>query len=137
MNGAMSPIDWAKRPVVEKYADFEGRAPRAEYWWFALGEFILLAIAMIVDSIVGTDFGGLGYGFVYCAVALALLIPAIAVGVRRLHDTNRSGWWLLIALIPFIGAIVLIVFLVSEGTAGENDYGHNPYGIGSNSVAAE
>lgn len=130
MNGTMTPVDWAKRPVVEKYADFSGRAPRAEYWWFFLGEMIVLVLAMIVDSILGTDIGGTGYGLFYFAVWLALFIPALAVGVRRLHDTDRSGWWLLIVLIPLIGAIVLLVFLVSEGTPGENDYGPDPYGSG-------
>ena len=121
----LSPIDWAKRPL-QKYADFTGRAPRPEYWWFVLAQIIVLIIAMFLDSILGTDFGGSGYGLIYLVVALGLLVPALAAGVRRLHDTNRSGWWLLLALIPIVGAIILIVFLASAGDAGDNQYGPPP-----------
>ena len=136
MNSNMSPIDWAKRPL-QKYADFSGRAPRAEYWWFILGEIIALIIAVVIDNVIGTDFGETGYGVVYLLVALGLLVPGLAVGVRRLHDTGRSGWWLFIALIPLIGAIVLLIFFVSEGTNGPNEYGPNPYEGAAGAVAAE
>ena len=121
----MSPIDWAMRPL-QKYADFSGRAPRAEYWWFYLMVIIGYFVASILDSIVGTG-GILGpYGVLTMVVALGLLLPLIAAGVRRLHDTDRSGWWLLIAIIPLIG-LVLLYFLVSEGTKGDNRFGANPY----------
>lgn len=132
MNPNMSPIDWAKRPI-QKYADFSGRAPRAEYWWFYLLSIVIYIIGMVVDGIIGSDLGGTGYGIVTALVGLGLIVPSIAVGIRRLHDTGRSGWWLLIALIPLIGVIVLLVFFVTEGTPGENCYGPNPYGA----VAAE
>jgi uncharacterized membrane protein YhaH (DUF805 family) len=122
----MTPIDWATRPL-KKYADFSGRAPRAEYWWFYLLVLVVYFVGMILDSMVGSNFAGSGYGMFTALVGLALLIPSIAAGVRRLHDTNRSGWWLLIAFIPLIGAIVLLVFFVTEGTQGSNEYGENPY----------
>ena len=126
MNDNLSPIDWAKRPL-QKYADFSGRAPRSEYWWFYLLQLVAMIFAMLVDSMLGTDVGGTGYGYVYMLTALALLVPCIAVGVRRLHDTDRSGWWLLIAL-TVIGLIVLLVFFVGEGTKGDNQYGPDPFG---------
>jgi len=126
MNPTMSPIDWAKRPF-QKYADFGGRAPRAEYWWFVLFVFIGEIIAMLLDSIVGT--GGIvgNYGIFVLLFVLAVIIPHIAVGIRRLHDTDHSGWWLLIAFIPLVGAIVLLVFFVTSGDSGDNRFGPNPY----------
>lgn len=127
MNDNLSPIDWAKRPL-QKYADFSGRAPRSEYWWFVLLQLVVMIFAMLVDSMLGTDVAGTGYGYVYMLTALALLVPCIAVGVRRLHDTDRSGWWMLIALVPLIGAIVLLVFFVGEGSKGDNQYGPDPFG---------
>jgi len=133
----MTPVDWAKRPIVEKYADFSGRAPRAEYWWFALFVAIAEIILMIVDSLIGT--GGIvgSYGILVMVFMLAMIVPQIAVGVRRLHDTNHSGWWLLIAFIPLIGVIVLLVFFITSGDPGENRYGPNPYGDALGVVAAE
>ena len=123
----MSPIDWATRPL-KKYADFSGRAPRAEYWWFYLLIIIGYVIATILDSTLGFT-GAVGpYGVIMSVFALAMLVPSIAAGIRRLHDTDRSGWWLLIGLIPLIGAIVLIVFFVMQGTVGDNRFGSDPYG---------
>jgi uncharacterized membrane protein YhaH (DUF805 family) len=90
-----------------KYADFSGRATRSEYWWF----FLFIAAVSIVASFIGSIASSL--------FSLAVLVPAIAAATRRLHDTNRSGWWQLICLIPFIGVIVLIVFLVQEGKPGD------------------
>ena len=122
----MTPIDWATRPL-KKYADFSGRAPRAEYWWFYLLVIVAYLVASIVDSMMGSNFGGSGYGMMTAIAGLALLIPSIAAGARRLHDTDRSGWWLRSAFIPIIGAIVLIVFFVMQGTQGPNSYGEDPY----------
>ncbi|MBA3668448.1 MAG: DUF805 domain-containing protein [Sphingomonas sp.] len=118
-------MDWAMRPL-EKFADFSGRAPRAEYWWFYLLFVILYLVVSIVDSMVGVKAFG-PYGILVALLSLALLIPSLAVGVRRLHDTDRSGWWFLIILIPLIGAIVLLVFFVSGGTKGSNRFGDDPY----------
>ena len=121
----MSPIDWAMRPL-KKYADFSGRAPRAEYWWFYLLTVVAYIVAMILDSIIGAGGAG-GFGLLSIVVMLGLFLPSLAAGVRRLHDTDRSGWWLLIALVPLVGAIVLLVFWVLEGTRGDNRFGPDPY----------
>lgn len=106
--------------VLKKYAVFSGRARRKEYWMFVLFNFII----SIAISLVTTFIGALS--FLSPLYTLAILIPSIAVGVRRLHDTNRSGWWFLLAFIPVIGAIVLIVFLAQDSQPGENQYGPNP-----------
>ena len=112
--------------VLKKYAVFSGRARRKEYWMFVLFNIIFAVLAIILDNILGTSFQGAGYGLFYLLYGLAVIIPSIAVGVRRLHDTDRSGWWLLICLIPIIGGIWLIVLLATAGTAGENKYGADP-----------
>ncbi|MYZ09002.1 DUF805 domain-containing protein [Streptomyces sp. SID2999] len=105
--------------VLKKYAVFSGRARRKEYWMFALFSLIISIVLTILDNALDINFLATIYG-------LAVLLPSLAVGVRRLHDTSRSGWWLLIALIPLIGAIVLLVFFVSEGKPEANEYGPNP-----------
>jgi uncharacterized membrane protein YhaH (DUF805 family) len=112
--------------VLKKYAVFNGRARRKEYWLFFLFNIIISIVLGIIDGIVGTS-GAVGsLGLLGCIYTLAVLIPGIAVAVRRLHDTSRSGWWILIGLIPIIGAIVLIVFMVQDGKPGENQFGKNP-----------
>lgn len=110
--------------VLGKYADFTGRARRSEYWFWALALGIVYLVFVILASIADA-FWVLGL-----LVDLALLVPTLAVGARRLHDTDRSGWWLLIGLVPFVGGIVLLVFFVMEGTPGDNQYGPNPKGMG-------
>lgn len=121
----MTPIDHAVTPL-RRYAQFSGRARRAEYWWFYLLLIIGFVVASILDSLLG--FGGsVGpYGLLSGLFGLAMFVPTLAAGVRRLHDTDRSGWWLLIAFIPLIGAVVLLVFYVSEGTRGDNRFGPDP-----------
>ncbi len=116
--------------VLKKYADFNGRARRKEYWYFYL---INLVISFVLgfsaslfraanpESIFGIFLGGLT--LIY---SLGIFIPSLAVGVRRLHDTNRSGVWLLIGFVPFVGAIILIYFFVLDSQPGENQYGPNP-----------
>ena len=111
----MTPIDWAKRPI-EKYADFSGRAPRAEYWWFYLATIVAYIVATIIDSILGLD-GTVGpYGVVVLVLMLALLIPGLAATVRRLHDTNRSGWWILIAIVPYFILGILFGMAFASGS---------------------
>lgn len=157
MNPNMTPADWAKRPL-QKYADFSGRAPRAEYWWYTLAVIVAALVVSIVENIVGLDAVFWTYGPLSLLLMLALIVPGLAVSVRRLHDTNRSGWWLLIAILPyaimlfavggaaasgsagalvgagllsivaFCGAIVLLIFMVLPSTPGDNRYGPNPYG---------
>ena len=112
--------------VLKKYAVFNGRARRKEYWYFVLFSMLISIVLAIMDGATGSFSAEAGMGLLGGIYALAVLIPSIAVGVRRLHDTNRSGWWLLIALIPIIGAIVLIVFLASDSKPEENQYGPNP-----------
>ncbi|HJM42445.1 MAG: DUF805 domain-containing protein [Nitrospinota bacterium] len=106
--------------VLKKYAEFSGRAHRKKYWMFVLFHIIIVFVLGLVDTFVGSP------GVVGMLYGLAVLIPSIAVTVRRLHDTDRSGWWFLIALVPLIGIIVLIVFMVRDGTPRENQYGANP-----------
>ena len=151
----MSPIAWAQRPI-RKYADFSGRAPRAEYWWYTLAIVVLAFILTNLELLIGLD-GTVGpYGPLSLLLGLALFIPGLAVTVRRLHDTNRSGWWILIAVIPYvmvgyivgsaqargetaslgtlglagivalIGGLTLLVFMLLPGTKGDNRFGPSP-----------
>ncbi len=106
--------------VLRNYAVFSGRARRTEYWMFALFNFIIAMALGIAEAVLG------GPGFIGILYGLAVLIPALAVSVRRLHDTGRSGLWLLIGLIPLIGFIVLLVFMVQDSDPGQNQYGMNP-----------
>lgn len=112
--------------VLKKYAVFSGRAQRAEYWYYFLFYLLIYIGLVMADGITGTFSAETGMGLLSGIFALGMLIPSLSVGVRRLHDTDRSGWWLLIALIPLIGGIVLIVFMVQDSTPGENKYGPNP-----------
>ena len=112
--------------VLKNYAGFSGRARRKEYWMFTLFNIIFLIVAMILDNVLGTAIEGVGYGLFYILYALAVLIPGLAVSFRRLHDVGKSGWMVLIALIPIIGAIWLLVLMVIDSKPGENEYGPNP-----------
>jgi uncharacterized membrane protein YhaH (DUF805 family) len=118
----------AVRSVLSKYVEFGGRARRAEYWWFVLFSILVGIVASILDMALGMDFEGsvMSGGLFNLIANLALLLPSLAVAVRRLHDTDRSGWWILIVLIPLIGAIVLLVFFVQDGTPGPNRFGPSP-----------
>ncbi|MGA8249083.1 MAG: DUF805 domain-containing protein [Nocardioides sp.] len=113
----------AVRTCLNKYADFSGRARRSEYWFFFLFNVLVSIVASIIDAIIGTRSGS--FGLIEGIAALALLLPGLAVGARRLHDTTKSGWWLLIGLIPIIGAIVLIIFFVQDSHP-DNQYGPSP-----------
>lgn len=121
------------KSVFGKYATFSGRATRSEYWYFTLFNFLLNIGAMIVCCIIGAIASGVeglavGYAVWYgicCLYSLATLIPGLAVGARRLHDTGRSGWNLLWALLPLIGPIILLIFFVTE-SQGDNQYGERP-----------
>jgi len=112
-------MDWYLE-VLRKYAVFTGRAQRKEYWMFVLFNFIIVSILWFLETIAG------GPGILPNLYNLAVLLPALAVAVRRLHDIDRTGWWILIMLIPIIGAVVLLVFLVQDSQEGENEYGPNP-----------
>lgn len=118
--------------VLSNYSNFSGRAARPEFWWWVLA-FILLQIATsIVDSaiiapLLGLDPFAPGTGQpLSLLVTLALLVPYVAVSVRRLHDTGRSGWWFLVGVIPIIGPLVLLIWYVQPGTPGDNAFGAAP-----------
>jgi uncharacterized membrane protein YhaH (DUF805 family) len=112
--------------VLKKYAVFQGRARRKEYWFFVLFSTIVVLVLGVVDGMLGLFDPETGMGLLGAIYSLAVLVPSIAVGVRRLHDTDRSGWWLLIAFIPLIGAIVLLVFMVLDSQPNSNEYGPDP-----------
>jgi uncharacterized membrane protein YhaH (DUF805 family) len=116
----MEPINWFMKVVTQHYFDFNGRARRAEFWWYVLVNIIIAIILNVIGSILhlGQLLGGL--------YNLAVLLPSLGVGVRRLHDINRSGWWLLIAFVPIVGAILLIYWYAQPGTSGANTYGPDP-----------
>lgn len=118
----------------QNYANFNGRARRSAYWWVALFNVIVGIVAGMLDRILGLAYTmstaagpmSLGYGPIYTIVLLALLVPSLALSVRRLHDRDKSGWWLLIGLIPIVGAIILLVWFCLKGTAGQNRFGADP-----------
>lgn len=114
----------AVRTCLSKYVDFSGRARRSEYWYFALFGFLVNVVTTILDKILGTDYSSSG-GLVSTLVSFALFLPSLAVGVRRLHDTDRSGWWILIGIIPIIGWILIIVWFCTDSKP-DNQYGPNP-----------
>jgi uncharacterized membrane protein YhaH (DUF805 family) len=111
--------------VYKRAFDFEGRSDRPEYWWFILQFICALMVAALVDviALAALGWGYVGPGLLYGLLILSSVIPSLAVQVRRLHDQDRSGWWLLISLIPFVGGIVLLVFMCLPGTPGPNRFG--------------
>jgi uncharacterized membrane protein YhaH (DUF805 family) len=106
--------------VLKKYAVFSGRARRKEFWMFYLFYFIIVVVLSVIEMAIGIPYILSGL------YSLALVIPSIAVTVRRLHDTGRSGWWWWILLVPLVGWIVLLVFMVLDSQPGDNEYGPNP-----------
>ncbi len=117
--------------ALKQYAVFSGRASRSQYWYFALCSAIISIILSIIDNAIGL--GGETIGLLSGLYSLAVLVPSLAVLARRLHDTGKSGWWILIGLIPVIGAIVLIIFAVMDSQPGTNEYGPNPKGVSGGS----
>ena len=112
--------------ALKKYAVFSGRSQRSEYWFFVLFYLIIYIVLAVLDGLVFKS--GSQIGILSGVFSLAMIVPSIAVAARRLHDTDRSGWWQLLVLIPLIGAIVLIVFLAQDTKPGENKYGPSPKG---------
>ncbi len=115
----MGPMQ-AIQSALGNYANFNGRARRSEYWWFFLFVNVLVGVLSVAGVAVSPAISGVGG-----LVALALILPALAVTVRRLHDTDRSGWWILLGLVPF-GGLVLLVFFALPGTSGPNRFGDEP-----------
>ncbi|TMP28199.1 DUF805 domain-containing protein [Pseudoalteromonas rubra] len=112
--------------VLKNYTEFKGRARRKEYWLFMLCNLIVMIVLGLIDMMLGLYSEEAGVGLVSGLYALAVIIPSIAVGVRRLHDIGRSGWWLLLTFVPLVGPLVLLVFNVMDSKPGENEYGPNP-----------
>jgi len=115
--------------VLKNYVGFNGRAQRAEFWYFTLFNFLAVLALTFVDALIGTYSAEGGLGLISSIYLLGVMLPGIAVAIRRLHDTNRSGWWYLLILVPLIGAIVLIVFFVQDSSPGTNEYGPSPKGL--------
>lgn len=126
--------------VLKNYATFSGRARRSEYWFFVLFNLIFSIVAIILDNLLGTTFNitsidgqqiPIFYGYIYLIYALFVFLPSLAVLVRRLHDTGKSGWFIFISLIPIVGAIWLLVLTFMDSVYGANKYGPNPKDIGN------
>src|SRR5437868_7694239 len=129
-----SPMDWALRPL-KHYADFEGRSPRSEYWWFTLFQWLVYVVLCVLFFVGAAGSGPAGPGafsWVVFAVGMlflmAMFIPNLAMFVRRLHDQDLSGWFILLSFIPYIGGIIAIVFICIRGTNGPNRFGSDPFG---------
>ena len=114
----------AVRAVIGNYAGFSGRARRSEYWYWSLATLLGYLVAVVLSALAKP------FGVLAALFYLAILVPSLAVAVRRLHDTGKSGWFFLLALIPLVGGIVLFVFFVTDSAPGENRYGPNPKGVG-------
>lgn len=112
-------MEWYMK-VLSNYVGFQGRARRKEYWMFVLFSIIISIVLAVLESLLGIKNALSGL------YSLAVLLPSLAVGVRRLHDTGRSGWWLLIGLIPIVGSIILLLFMCLDSEPGSNSYGPNP-----------
>ena len=121
---------------MKNYLTFDGRARRTEYWMFVLFNALFCIAAIILDNLLGLNFSrtvygvevGMYYGWIYTIYGLVVLLPNFAVGVRRLHDIGKSGWLLLVSLIPIVGGIILLVFMCTNGQKDENQYGPDPKG---------
>lgn len=119
-------MDWYLA-VLRKYAVFTGRAQRKELWMFALFNFLAFLVIGIIESALGLTGGVSGaYGPLSSLYSLAVLLPSIGVGIRRLHDTGRTGWWLLVGFIPVVGTLILLIFYIQDSTPGDNEYGPSP-----------
>jgi uncharacterized membrane protein YhaH (DUF805 family) len=116
----------AVRTCFSKYVDFSGRARRSEFWYFVLFTFLVGIVTNIVDAILGTDYDTGSGGLISTVVSLGLLLPSVAVAVRRLHDIDKSGWWILIGIIPIVGWIIVIIWYCTDTKPGDNQYGPNP-----------
>ena len=116
-------VEIALFEIIKKYAKFEGRANRPQYWYFVLTQFLAFFILELLCVI---PFVNIIAFLALLVLCFGLFVPGIAVTVRRLHDTNRSGWWLLLCFVPFVGSIVILVFMCLEGTKGANKYGDEP-----------
>lgn len=121
-------MEWMLMPL-KRYADFSGRSRRKEYWMFFLFVFLVYIVLAVLGAIGGETVGGI-MGILLMIFALGIIVPAIAVQVRRFHDQDKSGWFVLLGLIPGVGGLIVLVFMCLEGTNGPNQYGPDPKGAG-------
>jgi uncharacterized membrane protein YhaH (DUF805 family) len=112
--------------VLKNYAVFNGRARRKEYWFFYLFYMIFMIVLVTIDAMTGSLSETTSLGLLSGIFMLSMIVPGVAVAIRRIHDTDRSGWWILISFIPLIGGIWLLVLMVLDGTSGQNQYGPDP-----------
>ena len=129
----MEMVNWYKKVVFENYVNFSGRARRSEFWYFVLMNIIISFAIGIIEGFLGLgNYESSEYGFtmqggvISNLYALAVFLPGLGVSVRRLQDTGKSGWTILLGLIPLVGAIILIVYFAQEGTKGKNQFGVDP-----------
>lgn len=118
-------MEWMLLPF-KRYADFSGRSRRKEYWMF----FLLIIAAYFVIAIVGSILGETAMSVLLLIFALGVIVPSLAVQVRRFHDQDKSGWFVLLGFIPLVGGLIVLVFMCLEGTNGPNQYGPDPKGVG-------
>lgn len=111
--------------ITKKYADFSGRARRSEYWYFQLFNILFLMGVSLLTSLLGNSMAMIGSIIIF-VYALGIIIPSIAIVVRRLHDIGKSGWWYFIGIIPLIGTIIILIYLCTDSQSGRNEYGPNP-----------
>jgi uncharacterized membrane protein YhaH (DUF805 family) len=125
-------VNWFLDPITKKYAKFDGRATRQEYWMFYLTSIIAGFVVGIVLGVLGAILRSPSLitvvTLLFVLYAAAIVIPSLALSVRRLHDTGRSGWWLLISFVPF-GGLLLLLFYIIDSQPGDNQYGPNPKGV--------
>ncbi|OXB01108.1 hypothetical protein B0A75_05950 [Flavobacterium oncorhynchi] len=119
-------IEWYKKVVFENYANFSGRARRSEYWYYTLASVIISIILSTLDNFAGLTFGLADSGILSSIYSLLVFLPGLGVMVRRLHDAGKSGWFILVVLIPLAGVIWLLIVLCTEGNSGVNAYGPDP-----------
>lgn len=122
--------------AMRRYVDFTGRASRSAFWWFHLALIVLTVAAMAVDAMLASDPEGAGSPLATLVLVVHVL-PALAVGVRRLHDAGRSGWWWLVGLVPLVGPILLLVWYCRPGTPGDNRFGPDPLATSADMPASD
>ena len=122
-------IDWVMLPL-KRYSDFEGRSGRQEFWMFVLGLFIVEVVIMVLSAVLtgitGSSAIGMLFSLILILFCLAILVPSIALAFRRMHDQDKSAWFLLLAFVPFVGGLILLVFYCLPGTVGPNKFGPDP-----------
>ncbi len=119
-------IQEAVKSGFDHFFDWKGRASRPAFWWLYLANVIAVFVAAFIDGLIGLD--TLGGGLLYWIAAIAFFFPVLSATIRRLHDTGKSGWWWWIQIIPIIGFIVMLVFMLTKSDEGKNEYGPNPKG---------